>query len=191
MNLEDLRHTLRQHPISDFINLFVLNGDSFCFSNDSNIILALKRQIADHFNIHVKNIEIVGSAKLGISLSDTRHGEPFDEKSDIDIAIISSELFDYAWQELLKLDLIYYKLRQREKDMLSECQKTIHRGFISPDRFPLKSDFSKNWWHIFSSLSALEQYENRKVRGRLFKNWLFAEKYYSIRLVKMTKGGHD
>lgn len=188
MNLERLKTELERNSISNVLNKHILDGDPICFNGDLDLIMNLKMSISDHFEIHIKNIEVVGSSKLGISLSEERFGKPYNEKSDIDIVIVSSELFDVAWHELLKLDFKYHKLTPKDIESLKDCYNTIHKGYIRPDKLPANIGFTKSWWQIFSELSNKEKYEYRKIRGRLFKNWWLVEKYYSIQLTKLIKG---
>jgi hypothetical protein len=189
MDLEALKGELDKNTVSEVVNKHIFKKDPICFSGDEVLISELRRALAEHFNLHLQNIEVVGSAKLGISLSNERLGKPYDKYSDIDIALVSSELFDLAWFELTKLESISYKLLQKDRDFLGECLGTISKGYISPDKLPPISNFSKNWWSIFSGLSSQKKYEYRKIRGRLFKDWWFSEKYYSIQLNKLKKGG--
>lgn len=190
MDLEKLKEELSSKTVSEVVNKYILRDNPICFSGDEILISEIQKNLAEHFNVHIKNIEIVGSAKLGISLSNERLGKPYDKSPDIDLAIVSSELFDLAWLELMKLEFISYKLGTKDRNFLRECLVTISNGYISPDKLPPISSFSKNWWAIFSNLSNQEKYEYRKIRGRLFKDWWFAEKYYSIQLNRLkTEGG--
>ena len=103
--------------------------------------------------------------------------------------VVSSELFDIAWHELLLIEFQYYNLSEVEKTNLRDSFSYIPKGVISPDSLPNKTNFFKQWWSIFSDLSSKEKYNFRKIRGRLFKNWWFAEKYYSIQLTKIKFKG--
>jgi hypothetical protein len=161
--------------------------DSKCFGGNIDFILELKETLSTYFKVPIKNIEIVGSAKLGLSLSKDRFGKKYDNNSDIDLVLVSSELFDEAWHELLKLEYKFHQLSTKERAFLDDCYGTLHRGFISPEKLPPKTDFHKYWWRIFSNLSNKEIYEYRKIRGRLFKDWWFVEKYYSINLKKISQ----
>ncbi len=96
-------------------------------------------------------------------------------------------MFDRAWHELLKLEHKYHQLREKERKFLADCYSTVHRGFISPEKLPMKTSFNKEWWDIFTKMSNEKEYEYRKIRGRLFKDWWFVEKYYSINLQKLNK----
>lgn len=189
MDIEELKGELGKKAVSEVVNKSIFRNNPICFGGDEILISELKKALAEHFNLHIQNIEVVGSAKLGISLSNERFGRPYDKSSDIDFALVSSELFDLSWLELTKLESIFYKLSQKDRDFLTECLGTVSKGYISPDKLPPISNFSKNWWSIFSNLSNQEKYEYRKIRGRLFKDWWFAEKYYSIQLNRPKKGG--
>lgn len=185
-NLNDLKSLISSSSISDVVNNYILECAPICFGGDKSIIYLLKKELADKFEIHPKDIEIVGSAKLGISLNSKieRYGKPFNESSDIDLAIISNELFDIAWNELSKKENKF--LLESDKKKIETCYYYIPQGIISPNQLPMGLNFTKKFWAILSSLS-LERYENRKIRGRIFKNWWFAEKYYSIQLSKLSK----
>lgn len=183
-NIKELKEIISTSSISEVVNNYILSNDPICF--DHALIYKLRKSLSDHFDVHLKNIEIVGSAKIGISLNPTsgRWGKKFDGDSDIDLAIVSNELFDIAWHELIKNE--DNLLSPAEKEQLKNSYKYISQGIISPDQLPLKLEFSKKWWHIFSILSENENFEKRKIRGRLFKNWWFVEKYYSKQLANLS-----
>jgi len=113
MELETLKSELLGRPISKVVNKYILGDDKICFAGDVDLILELKDTLSNYFDIPIKNIEIVGSAKLGISLSNERYGKKYTRKSDIDLVLVSSELFDRAWHELLKLEHKYHQLKKR------------------------------------------------------------------------------
>ena len=181
-----MKDELGRNSIDAIINKYILCDVCFCFSNNRDLILELKGAIAKHFHIHSKEIEIVGSGKIGFSLNEERFGKSFDNTSDIDLVIVSSELFDRAWIELLKVDFsCFHRLSEPDKSFLQECLGKIHDGNLRPDKLPSVSNFGKHWWEIFQSLSSQKKYEYRKIRGRLFKNWFCVEKYYSKQLIKL------
>lgn len=187
LDLQQLKNVIDKTSISRVANQYILSDNPICFKGNKDLIFKLNGLISKYFKLHPKNIEIVGSAKLGFSLNEYRLGEPYNKNSDIDFALVSSSLYDEAWHELLQLEFKYYQLGPKEKELLRDCYKDIPHGFISPDKLPLDGDFSKNWWKFFSSLSNKPEFEYRKIRGRLFKNWWFAEKYYSIQLTRLSK----
>lgn len=186
-NIGDLKEIISTSTITEVVNNYILSNKPICFEGRDDLIFELRKKLSDHFGVHLKNIEIVGSAKLGISLNPVsgRLGMQYDEQSDIDLVIVSNELFDLAWNELtIKEDSLF---NEQERLLLKNCYYNIPRGYISPNNLPSKLSFYKNWWEIFYSLSSMEKFEKRKIRGRLFKNWWFVEKYYSIQLAKLSE----
>ena len=187
MTLLELKEELKIKDVYRVVKEYILNGQPVCFGGKKDVIWNLKETVSDEFGLNIKAIEIVGSAKLGFSLNPNKIGQTFNKTSDVDLLIVSSRLFDLAWNELLKLDFHYHRLTPKDKDFLKDCYETIHRGYISPERIPKKSGFGRNWWSIFDKLSNKKEFEYRKIRARIFKNWEFAEKYYSIQLVELSR----
>jgi hypothetical protein len=190
MTLTEIESILNKKSVSKFVNEYILSNQPVCFKDNEEFIWEIKDLLSNQFKIHKKDIEIVGSGKLGISLSDERFGKEFSIKSDVDIALVSPELFNIAWNELLTLDFLYFKLSDRERQELKDSYQTIHRGFISPERLP-KTIFKEQWWKVFEDLSNKPKYEYRKIRGRLFRNWSFVENYYSIKIRKIKMRKND
>jgi hypothetical protein len=191
MTFDEFKNELDKNDIYSIVRKYILSGNSTCFAGDPQKLLMLKEAVSAELKLNIKCVETVGSAKLGFSLNPFKLGDVFNNKSDIDLLIVSNEFFDQAWKELLKIDFNYHQLSKKERDYLKESYQTVHRGYISPDKFPLKSEFARTWWKIFTDLSNKEEYEFRKIRGRLFKDWDFAEKYYSIQLVELLKVKHE
>jgi hypothetical protein len=189
MKTEEIKAKLDQHGISRFINEYLLSNfyEKYSFTNDRELLWHLKSLLSKSFNIQIRNLEIVGSAKLGVGYNEGMYNKKFSEESDIDIVIVSNDLFEKAWFELLQIEDNYYDLGESGRGFLEEAYKTIHAGFISPDRIPKSMEFHKKWWAVFEGLSNKSEYDNRKIRGRLFKNWWFVEKYYSKSFSKIYK----
>ena len=60
-----------------------------------------KEIISKNFGISFHSSQLVGSAKLGYSLSPTKCLKPFEnETSDIDIALVSDKLYSFYWEKL-------------------------------------------------------------------------------------------
>jgi hypothetical protein len=191
MNFNELKNELLTRDVYDIVKELILGNEPICFNGDKEKVKLLLESISTGLDLNPKCIEIVGSAKLGFSLNPFRLGQAFSDKSDIDVLVVSNDIFDTAWKDLLKLDFSYHKLKVKDRDFLNECYETIHRGYVSPDKLPIISDFRKFWWGVFDKISNQRVFEYRKIRGRLFKSWDFAEKYYSIQLVNLKKERKD
>lgn len=62
-----------------------------------------RHAVAESLAVDPLAVQLVGSARLGYSLNPAKGYKLFDEQSDLDIAIVSSEYFERAWVELRKL----------------------------------------------------------------------------------------
>lgn len=73
--------------------VFLLEGTPFVFESSPMKYVIFREQVADRFGVGSQDICIVGSAKLGFSPSPVKYGKPFKEESDVDVVVISEELF--------------------------------------------------------------------------------------------------
>jgi hypothetical protein len=65
----------------------------------------LRNRVSEHFKINFTDILMVGSAKLGFSIKPIRRWKPFNDESDIDLAIVSGPLFREFWTKLHRYKL--------------------------------------------------------------------------------------
>lgn len=91
---------VRRFAPSSVVDRHVIFGDSYILDKDS--YFRLKEQVADHFKIHPPQVVMVGSGKLGFSIAPHKRYRSFGETSDLDIAIVSPNLFDRIWEEVFK-----------------------------------------------------------------------------------------
>jgi hypothetical protein len=59
-----------------------------------------RHRVATQLSVDPMAVQLVGSARLGYSINPKKNFKKFDEESDLDIAVVSLELFDKAWEEL-------------------------------------------------------------------------------------------
>lgn len=59
-----------------------------------------RHRVAIHLGVDPMSVQLVGSARLGYSMNPRKGYKRFNSESDLDIAVVSSELFDTAWTEL-------------------------------------------------------------------------------------------
>lgn len=154
---------------------------------DEDFYFDLKSEIGDHFRIHPSEIVMVGSAKLGFSIkSGKRRFQPFGENSDIDIAIISPNLFDRIW-----LETLIYSESKDIWEKKEKFQEYLFQGWIRPDMLPpyKSSTTRREWWDFFTKLT--QKYDTYTIRGGLYKSWYHFELYQSraVNSCKRNLGG--
>ncbi len=166
----------------DFCRKSVLHGTPWLFQEREEEFYDFRKRIADNFNISFHEIYITGSAKLGFS---PYKRTEFGYEYDIDVAIVSSKLFDEIMESIRK-----YQMQLRESRLAvsdSEINK-YHKfleygaiGWMRPDHLPISFRVKKlkdSWFRFFSSISyGKSEVGNYKVNAGVFKTYQHLEQY--------------
>ena len=128
---------------------------------------------------------MVGSAKLGFSISPAKRWKPFGEESDIDVAIVSTSLYTLLWQELaaiLTADPTF------NWDRHTPFAKYHVRGWLRPDMMPASPALGRadEWFEFFRSLTAEQVCGPYKISAGIYYDLDFLELYQS-RAVEMCR----
>ena len=172
-----LKHILKSHNWY-FSNYLHISNDVIIDSIDS-----FKEIVSENFDISFHSVQLVGSAKLGYSLSPNKLFKPFNpESSDIDIAVISDKLYLYFWDRFRKLKGRYavYNTKFYEK-----IAKSIYRGFINEDDITQFSELNTEWKKKSNPVNILLQDKmnfEQEITYRIYRSWEDLEDYqlYSI-----------
>ncbi|MDQ8200509.1 hypothetical protein QEH56_20250 [Pelagicoccus enzymogenes] len=173
MKHEEFQTDLKLLSSEELFRRYVLNGS--CASISDAQVHAVKESLSNKFTVEYNDVVVVGSANLGFSIKPTKRYVPFGDDSDIDIAIVSRELFERVWREIY----IYSKSGAvwPNKKMFI---KYLFRGWIRPDLLPRSPifDFSNQWWEYFRTL-AIESLDI-KIAGGIYQSYFFLEQYQVI-----------
>ncbi len=192
MDLEDFKKECLDLDSYIVVQKYLIEGNSYFFEEnfDYNEEFTFKKELSECLNVHIRDIAIVGSGKLGFSIKPEKvdpslylfkefdydfNKDENEEKSDIDIAIISSFLFD---RELLSL----YKHTNAYKDLsgfqggYAPHSKSIVKGWLRPDRIP--NDYSISSTIDDFRLKYRLKYK-RKINFGIYKSWDYFETYHS------------
>lgn len=147
-----------------------------------------------HFNVGNKDFLIVGSAKLGFSLSPRKKLKvftPFHDdlrvQSDIDIAIISSELFDDLWEGLKELK--YRTHINRYPDISSN----IFRGFVNDKNIFEQISITSRVIDMMDSCTTALRDDfgvTQQINYRFYHSWIDLERYTRDGIVKCKGERH-
>jgi hypothetical protein len=189
MSVEDdishFRAELGHRSVNELVQRYITFGD--CVTLSAAVYFDLKTQVARHFSIHISEVLIVGSAKLGFSIAPDKRYRPFGETSDIDVVICSSTLFDLFWK-----DVFDYWARGEVWPSFGDFRKYLFRGWMRPDKLPPAPSFqlSQDWWEFFRGLTGSGTFGPYKITGALYKSWHFLESYQQkcVRDCKIQEG---
>jgi hypothetical protein len=174
-----------------------------------------REQVGDQFGIGSQDVCIVGSAKLGFSPSPGKYGQPFAETSDVDVVVVSFELFDKGSRELFAYlnsfgpqiheirPFIEPHLRDKAKGnppaiglqdwkTVKDAVRNYTYQNLNPALLPVEHPLRREIFDKIGSTSgifcALEpQVFVSKIRARIFRNWKAAEDYYTNTLRELKR----
>ena len=155
---------------------------------------SIKEKLAKNYGVNNSNVEIivVGSSKFGFSLFEKKDRyqntlprfREFNIDSDIDLAIVSADIFQALWNELS-----YYGSVQDTMPWKSGALGLymVH-GWLRPDHFPKSSMLPKcaDWYKLFNEFSRNRTLGINKIRGGLYYN-LNHLKIYHVRSINSAK----
>lgn len=134
------------------------------------------RGLFDAFATRVHSLQLVicGSAHLGFSPVPDKLGRSFDpSQNDIDIAVISPELFDGWWTELQSSGL--------DEAVRAAVSRDLFWGFINPAHVRDVPEHGTKWWRLFGSLRTDRA---SGVRGRLYRNFWSMQSYHRLAIYR-------
>lgn len=173
--VDEFKDFLREHNSTETFRKYILHSDCKIITSEQSY--SLKNNVCNKFNVDFDNVIIVGSCKLGFSIKQTRRYEDFGDDSDIDVAIVSSSLFEKVWKAAT--DLKYSRADWPNKNNFF---KYLSYGWIRPDKFPKNGnfEFGDEWWDFFKELTASGNHGPYKIAAGIYYTSYFLEKYQSI-----------
>lgn len=179
---EELASIVDQEGLLDFCRRKALHGTPIVFQGNEDNYYQFRKRIANRFSIHFHEVFIVGSAKYGFS---PHKDKAFDYDSDIDVAIVSSSLYDKIMWSIRDYQM---QLRENRKTVSESEIKCYHlfleygaMGWIRPDLLPLSfrlHELRENWFDFFASISyGKSEVGNYKVSAGAFKSHHYFECY--------------
>ena len=187
----EFKDLLRSWPLEDIVDRHVFEGTPYVFRDPPEAFDALRHHLSSRLGLAEENFVVVGSAKMGFSLSPDTFPRQFSDDSDIDVLVVDPALFDRVWFTML--DWHYPRRRVRldgvEGQWTGTRRKELYWGWFVPDKiryeglaFPqcLKPmrDISTNWFNAFQSLGLVRELSSRDISGRLYRTWEHALAYH-------------
>lgn len=191
--LPQLAATQGDDELMDLCRRSSLHGTPAVFGGDEARYYAFRKRIAGKFDISFHEVFITGSAKLGFS---PHKRKLFDYDSDIDVALISSALYERIMSFIHEYQM---QLRENRKAVSVRELKEYHRfleygaiGWMRPDLLPTSfrgQDLKRDWFDFFDSIShGKGEVGNYQVTAGAFKSYSHLERYTvsGLRTLKST-----
>lgn len=171
----------KNFTIDEIINRYLVFGTPYIFSQNEDGYYELKKQISNYFGVNQRSIFMCGSAKLGFSISPGklwRHIDGDDDKdSDVDMVIVSDEVFDKYWKSILEYKETQISFNFKDKNN-EEFLEYFFRGWLRPDKFPYKYKGADEWFEFFRNISYKKEFGSRKVTVAIYREEYFFMKYH-------------
>ena len=192
LTVDQFKEVLTNSPLPVVAQKHIFGGLPYVFRDEPTSHDLLISYLSDTLEVLPENVVVVGSAKTGFSLHPERFPRGFSEVSDIDVIVVSQDLFDKVWMILLEW---HYPRRNMELGRVEggwmrSRRGDIYWGWLVPDRIhyeglsfpailkPLR-DFSTKWFNTFQSLSLYPEFAAHEVSGRLYRTWDHALRYHT------------
>lgn len=180
--LKKLSQANTEEGLLDFCRRTSLHGTPFVFNGREDEYYNFRKKIAAKFDISFHEVFITGSGKLGFS---PRKNKAFDYDSDIDVALISSELYNKIMSSIQNYQM---ELRENRRAVSSRELERYHQfleygaiGWMRPDLLPTSfriKEIKVDWFDFFDSISyGKSEVGNYKVTAGAFKSYAHLENY--------------
>lgn len=200
-DIEEIKANLEKQTEKQFYTEYIIKSPNWYFENELGNSLEesirvsddVKLIISENFKISFNSVMMVGSGKIGYSLSPKKLFQPFnnDEKvrkvSDLDFAIISSELFNEYWMKFRK------SFKYQYRDTYLHIYQDLYRGYIN-ERNIVSVDGCRRDWNELVSSSKKELLTNffikNEISFRVYRSWEDFEDYnmQNIKDIKRSLG---
>lgn len=192
---EDFQSLINQarndEDYSQLVRKYLFHGIPFVFDSRESDYYDFRARIATRWDVRFHEVLILGSAKLGYSYYKKTL---FSLDSDIDVAIVSLDLFELFEKEIsnvqYQIDKGMITMTAYEEEQYFKFLKYLVKGWMRPDLLPrgMGGIINKdNWFEYFRSISyGKSQVGDYKISAGLFKNFDYMEKYY-VESLKASK----
>ena len=187
MNRNQLIEALQILSIHSFLEEYVFDSVPHVFNGDRASYVGWKRSLGTAIDVDPACLTVVGSAAVGCSLNPVQNLKPFDEGSDVDVAVISSYHFTVAWRYLRMNGARRLKVDTRTRIAWDDhVNRYIYWGTIATDKLLGVLPFGLEWLKAVGHMGAVDPTKGRDVNLRIYADYeaLRAYQLMSVRNVR-------
>jgi len=185
------------------VQQWLSEGIPYCFRECPLLYEAIRGWLAREIEIHAKEITLIGSARIGYSLTPSNYGRPFNNSSDLDFSVISSVLFE-SCVAAFRLWLDDYqngrKLPKNPrqaffwKNNAHNVPNNIKRGFVDPRliptywKYPVACRIQDSLYRLHEKIKMTEYAPRvREASIRVYRDWWAAIKQFRINFSRIAE----
>jgi len=171
----------------------------YVFEPRPNSWADFRAEVSGQLRVSPDGIRIVGSGRFGFSLRPHNNLKAYTEKSDIDVVVVDTVLFDSLWDGLLSAAYPGDETSPKLGGWLSARRREVYAGWLDPLEIKLDPkiwgpaadrvlNFSTDWFNIFQKASKHPPRRHETVTGRLYRTWRHADLYHlhSLATLRIT-----
>lgn len=159
-------------PPDIIASLWIFSRIPYPFRGDAKSYEKWRRDLSKLVEVDSSEILITGSGAFGISLNPNKNYRSFDNKSDIDVAIISEHFFNLSWRHLRNLGSTIHGMPAPAKQAVRDhVEKYIYWGTIATDKILPFLPFGKKWSAALEQMSKTEPTKGRTIKARIYKDF--------------------
>lgn len=203
---EEIRRVVSEGTADDRVALarqWLSEGIPFAFQHCPAVYGAMRAWLSSRLSVEAKQISLVGTARLGSSLSPDKFGQSFDVRSDLDLFIVSARLFQCMTQDFERwlrdfrsgsISPANDKERTYWSDHESRGPRLVERGFMDTSLIPTRGGYDRTkvhetLWLLRKKLSITELAPGiSKASLRCYSSWHSFERQVSLSLQWLASG---
>lgn len=169
-----------------FLSHFIVNNKPFAFNNHPLIYEQIIRYLSKQIDIPVTDIKLIGSAKVGFSISKEEFGKIYTTGRDMDFSLINERIFlmlenEFTnWLSSFNSGLLIPNNPNQARywsENKSSVPLQIKRGFIDTYKIPNLVEFPKakainnSMYMIKKQLFDVHEIQIKGASARVYKSW--------------------
>lgn len=175
-----------KEPPSYTTSKWIIERIPHVFNDNFEVYIDWKERLSTLIGVDSKAIVFTGSSSVGYSLNPRNSLSAFNDRSDIDVAIISGHYFDIAWHFLRNIGPKYHRLKQAEKNAIDDHkQRLIYHGTIATDKIVQVLPFGNQWVEAMSEMKTIDPTIGRDINFRIYKDFEALKSYQIIGVQKI------
>lgn len=162
---------LLSDPVDLLASIWIIDRIPIIFDQDMKAYATWRRSLAKGLGVDASALLITGSAAFGVSLNPHKNYKFFDEKSDIDVAVVSDYHFMEGWRTLRNIGPRMHGMSPKVKQSIDDhVKRYIYWGTIATDKLLHLLPYGKMWASTLEDAAKSAPTLGRTLNIRVYKD---------------------